>query len=247
MYRGLIPLLNDKYHLIAPDLIGYGFSDAPNHKVFEYTFDNLTRYVQALVDHLEIRRFAIQVFDYGAPVGYRLAMANPEKITAIISQNGNAYEEGLSEGWAVVKKYWAEPSEENRNALRSPSNAEAIQWQYFTGAKDKNLIAPEAYTLDQLFMDRPANEEAQLDLFRDYASNVALYPKFQEYFRIHQPPLLAVWGEHDPYFIPPGAIAFKRDLPEAIVKFYDAGHFALETQLDAIGSEIRRFLDSLLL
>jgi pimeloyl-ACP methyl ester carboxylesterase len=245
MYRQLIPKLSGKYHVIAPDLIGYGFSDAPHYKSFNYTFDNLTKYVQGLIGYLGLKRFAIQVFDYGAPVGYRLAVANPEKITGIISQNGNAYEEGLSEGWASLRKYWNDPSEENRNALRSPSNAAAIQWQYYTGAPDKTLVAPESYTLDQVFMDRKDNAEIQLDLFKDYATNVALYPVFQAYFRKNQPPLLAVWGKNDPYFIPPGAEAFKRDLPDATVKFYDAGHFALETHADEIGAEILSFLDKL--
>jgi pimeloyl-ACP methyl ester carboxylesterase len=245
MYRQLIPRLSEKYRVIAPDLIGFGFSDAPHYKSFDYTFDNLTKYIQGLIDFLGLKRFALQVFDYGAPVGYRLAVANPGKITGIISQNGNAYEEGLSAGWAITKKYWADPSEENRNALRSTDNAAAIQWQYFTGASDKTLVAPEAYTLDQIFLDREDNAEIQLDLFKDYATNVALYPEFQEYFRKYQPPLLAVWGKNDPYFIPPGAEAFKRDLPDAIVKFYDAGHFALETQIDDISTEILDFLGKL--
>jgi pimeloyl-ACP methyl ester carboxylesterase len=245
MYRQLIPRLSEKYHVIAPDLIGFGFSDAPDHSTFNYTFDNLTKYVQGLINHLGLKRFAIQVFDYGAPVGYRLAVANPEKITGIISQNGNAYEEGLSDGWAILKKYWDDPSEANRNALRSPDNAAAIQWQYFTGTPNRSLVAPESYTLDQVFMDRKDNAEIQLDLFRDYATNVALYPAFQEYFRKNQPPLLAVWGDKDPYFIPPGAEAFKRDLPNATVKFYDAGHFALETHLHEIGQEILCFLEKL--
>jgi pimeloyl-ACP methyl ester carboxylesterase len=245
MYRGLIPLLSEKYHVIAPDLIGFGFSDAPHYQSFNYTFDNLTKYTQALIDYLGLDRFALQVFDYGAPVGFRIAVANPEKITGIISQNGNAYEEGLSDGWGILKKYWADPTEENRNNLRSPSNSVAIQWQYFTGADDKNLVAPEAYTLDQIFMDREDNAEIQLDLFKDYASNVALYTTFQEYFRRKQPPFLAVWGENDPYFIPAGAKAFKRDLPNAIIKFYDAGHFALETRLSVIAQEITDFLELL--
>jgi len=245
MYRNLIPLLSEKYHVIAPDLIGFGFSDAPHYQSFEYTFHNLTKYVQALIDHLRLDRFALQVFDYGAPVGYRLAVANPEKITAIISQNGNAYEEGLSEGWGILRKYWDDPSEENRNNLRSPSNAEAIQWQYLTGASDKTLVAPDGYLLDQIFMDRPDNEEIQLDLFKDYASNLALYPTFHEYFRSYQPPLLAVWGDKDPYFLPPGAIAFQRDLPNAVIKFYDAGHFALETHYSEIGQEVLAFLDTI--
>jgi pimeloyl-ACP methyl ester carboxylesterase len=245
MYRQLIPILSGKYHVIAPDLLGFGFSDAPDHTEFSYTFDNLTRYVQGLIDHLGLKRFALQVFDYGAPVGYRLAMTNPEKITGIISQNGNAYEEGLSDGWAILKKYWDDPSEANRNALRSPDNAAAIQWQYFTGAPDKSLVAPESYTLDQVFMDRKDNAEIQLDLFRDYATNLALYPAFQEYFRKNQPPLLAAWGDRGPYFLPPGAKAFKRDLPNATVKFYDAGHFALETHVQEIGQDILDFLGKL--
>lgn len=245
MYRDLIPMLAAKYHIIAPDLIGFGYSDAPHYKSFNYTFDNLTKYVQGLLDLLKVNRFAMQVFDYGAPVGYRLALANPEKITAIISQNGNAYKEGLSSGWSLLEKYWNEPTAENRNSLRVTSTADAIQWQYFTGAPDKSLIAPESYTLDQAFMDRHENEEIQLDLFKDYATNVALYPAFHEYFRKYQPPFLATWGEKDPYFIPAGAEAFKKDLPDAIVKFYNTGHFALETHLNVIGEEILNFLDGL--
>jgi pimeloyl-ACP methyl ester carboxylesterase len=183
MYRNLIPILNKKYHVIAPDLPGFGYSDAPKHTDFTYTFDNLTKYIQGLVDQLGLKRFAIQVFDYGAPVGYRLAVANPEKITGIISQNGNAYEEGLSEGWNPIQKYWAEPTEESRNNLRGMISAAGTQWQYFEGVNDPTLIAPEAYTLDQFFLDREGNDQAQLDLFKDYASNVALYPTFHEYFK----------------------------------------------------------------
>jgi len=245
MYRNLIPLLNTDYHVVAPDLIGFGFSDAPHHSKFTYSFDNLTRYIQGFVDQLGLRKFAIQVFDYGAPVGYRLAMANPEKITAIISQNGNAYEEGLSDGWNPIRKYWMEPSAENRNALKSMTTAEITQWQYFTGVSDKSLVAPESYLLDQFLLDRKDNVELQLDLFKDYASNVALYPAFHQYFKEHQPPFLAVWGDKDPFFLPPGALAFKMDLPNAIVKFYDTGHFALETHFREIGEEIRQFLGSL--
>ena len=245
MYRNLIPLFAEKYHVIAPDLIGFGFSDAPHYKSFDYTFDSLTRYVQGLIDQLELKRFALQVFDYGAPVGYRLAVANPDRITGIISQNGNAYEEGLSGGWDLLRKYWSHPTEDNRNSLRVSSTADSIQWQYFTGVNDKCLVAPESYTVDQIFMDRPENEEIQLDLFKDYASNVALYPTFQKYFREYQPPLLAVWGKNDPYFLPPGAKAFKKDLPKAIVKFYDTGHFALETHGDVIGKDILKFLETL--
>jgi len=245
MYRQLIPILNNNFHVIAPDLIGFGFSDAPHHKTFKYTFDNLTKYVQGLVDQLNLKRFAIQVFDYGAPVGFRLAMANPEKITGIISQNGNAYEEGLSEGWNPIQKYWTDPSEANRNNLKAFTTADATKWQYVHGVSDPSLVAPESYTLDQLLLDRGDNVELQLDLFGDYASNVALYPKFHEYFKKYRPPFLAVWGDKDPFFIPPGAEAFKKDLPKATVKFFDTGHFALETHVREIGAEILKFLSSL--
>lgn len=243
MYRHLIPMLNRDYHVIAPDLIGFGFSDAPHYKEFNYTFDNLAKYVQGLIDQLHLQRFFLQVFDYGAPVGYRLAVANPEKITAIISQNGNAYLEGLSDGWNPIRQYWSDPSEQNRNVLRAFTTPETTQWQYFTGVPDPSLVAPESYSLDQYFLDRKDNKELQLDLFRDYASNVQLYPTFQEYFREHQPPFLAVWGNKDPFFLPAGATAFKNHLPKATVKFYDTGHFALETHVQEIGAEILQFLN----
>jgi pimeloyl-ACP methyl ester carboxylesterase len=245
MFRNLIPILSEKYHVIAPDLPGFGFTDAPNYKEFTYTFDNLTKYIQGFVDQLGLKRFAIYVFDYGAPVGYRLAVANPEKITGIISQNGNAYVEGLSDGWNPIQKYWAEPTEENRNNLRMMAAAGTTQWQYFTGVGDPTLIAPESYSLDQFFLDRDENVELQLDLFKDYASNVALYPKFQQYFREKQPPFLAAWGDKDPFFLPPGAEAFKRDIPNATIKFFDTGHFALETHVNEIGQEILNFLAKL--
>jgi pimeloyl-ACP methyl ester carboxylesterase len=245
MYRNLIPILNEKFHVIAPDLPGFGYSDAPKNTDFSYTFDNLTKYIQGFIDQLGLKRFAIQVFDYGAPVGYRLAVANPEKITGIISQNGNAYVEGLSEGWNPIQKYWAEPSEENRNNLRAFTTIETTKWQYTTGVSDATLVAPEAYTLDQYFLDREGNVDIQLDLFKDYASNVAMYPTFHAYFQKHQPPFLAAWGDKDPFFLPPGAEAFKRNLPNAIVKFYDTGHFALETHVNEIGEEILKFLSQL--
>jgi pimeloyl-ACP methyl ester carboxylesterase len=245
MYRNLIPILNEKYHVIAPDLPGFGFSDAPKHTEFTYTFDNLTKYMQGFVDQLGLKRFAIQVFDYGAPVGYRLALANAEKITGIISQNGNAYEEGLSDGWNPIQKYWAEPTDENRNNLRMMTTLDTTKWQYLTGVSDPSLVAPESYSLDQYFLDREGNVEIQLDLFKDYASNVALYPAFHDYFSKFQPAFLAVWGDKDPFFLPLGAEAFKRDLPKAIVKFYDTGHFALETHVNEIGAEILNFLSQL--
>lgn len=245
MYRNLIPILNKDFHVIAPDLVGFGFSDAPHYQSFEYSFDNLTKYVQGLVDQLGLKKFAIQVFDYGAPVGFRLAAANPEKITAIISQNGNAYVDGLSDGWSPIKKYWMEPTKENRDNLKAMTTLDATRWQYTEGVSDPTLVAPEAYMLDQFLMDRPDNVELQLDLFKDYSKNVAMYPTFHAYFKKYQPPFLAVWGDKDPFFIPPGAKAFKNDLPNAIVKFFDTGHFALETHVQEIGAEILNFLKAL--
>ena len=242
MYRNLIPLLADRYHVIAPDLPGFGFSDAPDRKQYHYTFDNLAGTIDAFTDAVGLKRYAIQVFDYGAPVGWRLAVAHPERITAIISQNGNAYEEGLSSGWNPIQKYWKEPNEANRAALREFLTPESVKWQYTHGAPDETQVAPESYTMDSALLARPGNDEIQLDLFLDYASNVALYPKFQAYFRKEHPPLLAVWGRNDPFFLPPGAEAFKRDNPNAEVHFYDAGHFALETSGNEIAVEIRRFL-----
>ncbi|MCL4641917.1 MAG: alpha/beta hydrolase [Pseudosphingobacterium sp.] len=245
MFRSLIPILADRYHLIAPDLPGFGYSDAPSRTVFTYTFDNLAKTMQAFIDKLNLKRFAIYVFDYGAPTGYRLALANPEKITGIISQNGNAYEEGLGADWGPIQKYWKEDTLENRDALRGFVTLEGTKFQYFSGVSDPSLIAPESYTLDQYFLDRPESDEIQLDLLRDYKNNVALYPSFQEYFRTYQPKLLAVWGNKDPFFLPPGAEAYKRDIPDASVKFYDTGHFALETHVNEIGADILAFLDSL--
>lgn len=245
MYRNLIPMLNVEFHVIAPDLVGFGFSGAPHHTDFPYTFDHLTKYIQGLVDQLGLKKFAIQVFDYGAPVGYRLAVANPEKITAIITQNGNAYEEGLSESWDPIKKYWREPTKENRDNLRAMTTLEMTRWQYLTGVSDPTLVAPESYTLDQFLLSRKDNVELQLDLMRDYANNVAMYPVFHHYFKQYQPPLLAVWGDKDPFFLPAGAKAFIKDLPDAIVKFFDTGHFALETHVTQIGAEIIQFLRSL--
>lgn len=245
MFRDLIPILSDKYHIIAPDLPGFGYSDAPHRTKFTYTFDNLTKTMQSFIDELGLKKFAIYVFDYGAPTGYRLALANPERITGIISQNGNAYIEGLGSDWGPIQKYWEHDTQENRDALRGFVTLEGTKFQYFTGVSDTTLIAPESYTLDQHFLDRPGSDEIQLDLLKDYKSNVALYPKFQEYFRTHKPKLLAVWGNKDPFFLPPGAEAYKRDLPDAIVKLYDTGHFALETHVMEIGNDILEFLATL--
>ena len=242
MFRNLIPALADRYHVVAPDLPGFGFSDAPDRKQFRYTFDHLAKIIANFTDTIGLKSFAIYVFDYGAPVGFRLALAHPERVTAIISQNGNAYEEGLSEGWNPIQKYWKEPTPENRAALREFLKPEATKWQYTHGVQDLTLLAPEAYELDSALLARRGNDEIQLDLFLDYASNVALYPKFQEYFRSQRPPLLAVWGKHDPFFLPPGAEAFKRDNPNAEVHSLDTGHFALETHAQEVAAAIRDFL-----
>ena len=242
MFRNLIPALSDRYHVVAPDLPGFGFSDAPDRQQFPYTFERLAQTIDGFTRTLGLNRYAIYVFDYGAPVGFRLALAHPERITAIISQNGNAYEEGLSQGWNPIQKYWKEPTPENRAALRGFLTPEATKSQYLHGVKDETLVAPEAYQLDSALLARPGNDEVQLDLFLDYASNVALYPRFQEYFRAKQPPLLAVWGKSDPFFLPAGAEAFKRDNPNVEVRFFDTGHFALETHAEEIASAIRDFL-----
>jgi pimeloyl-ACP methyl ester carboxylesterase len=243
MFRDLIPALADRYHVVAPDLPGFGFSDAPDSKQFRYTFDHLADLIGRFVATIGLGRYAIYVFDYGAPVGFRLALRDPERITAIITQNGNAYEEGLSEGWNPIQKYWKQPTGQNRAALRAFLTPEATKWQYLHGVHDETLVAPEAYVLDSALLARSGNDEIQLDLFLDYATNVALYPKFQEYFRTAKPPLLAVWGKNDPFFLPQGAEAFKRDNPAAEVHVYDTGHFALETHYREIGATIVDFLD----
>lgn len=242
MFRNLIPLLADRYHVVAPDLPGFGFSDAPDRAVFRYCFENLGDVIDCFTQVIGLNRYAIYVFDYGAPVGLRLALAHPDRVTAIISQNGNAYEEGLSQGWNPIQRYWKEPSPENRAALRDFLTPEATKWQYSHGVQDPTLLAPEAYELDSALLKRPGNDEIQLDLFLDYASNVALYPKFQDYFRTKRPPLLAVWGKNDPFFLSPGAEAYKRDIPEAEIHFYDTGHFALETHFQEVARVINEFL-----
>jgi pimeloyl-ACP methyl ester carboxylesterase len=242
MFRNLIPKLADNYHLVAPDLPGFGFSDSPPRSEFRYTFENLAKAISAFTEKVGLKRFAVYIFDYGAPVGLRMALAHPERIAAVISQNGNAYEEGLSEGWNPIQKYWKEPNAANRAALRDFLMPAATKWQYTHGVADPSLIAPESYTLDSALLARPGNDEIQLDLFLDYASNVALYPKFQEYFRKQRSPLLAVWGQKDPFFLPAGAKAFARDNPNAEIQFFDTGHFALETHADEIGTAIQSFL-----
>jgi pimeloyl-ACP methyl ester carboxylesterase len=242
MFRNLIPLLADRFHIVAPDLPGFGFTDAADRSHFEYTFDNLAKVIDGFTQAVDLKRYAIYVFDYGAPVGFRLALAHPERITAIISQNGNAYEEGLSQGWNPIQAYWREPTQKNRTALRDFLKPETTKSQYTHGVTEESLIAPESYTLDSALLARPGNDEIQLDLFLDYASNVALYPDFQAYLRTHRPPLLAVWGKNDPFFLPPGAEAFKRDVPNAEVRFYDTGHFALETHGAEIAAAVGEFL-----
>ncbi len=243
MFRNLIPELAGEYRVVAPDLPGFGFSDAPDHKSFQYTFEHLAEIIGEFTEQVELKKFALYVFDYGAPVGLRLALKHPERIAALISQNGNAYEEGLSDGWSPIRAYWTNPSSENREALRQLFAREGTVFQYTTGVKDPDRqIAPEAIALDQALLDRPQSAEIQLDLFGNYQTNVKLYPKFQEYFRTHQPPTLAVWGKNDPFFLPPGAEAYWRDNPAAKVVFYDTGHFALETHAAEIGEEIRQFL-----
>ncbi len=239
MFRDLIPPLADRYHIIAPDLPGFGQSDAPKGR---NTFDSIAETIDRFTEVVGFDRYAIYVFDYGAPTGFRLAVKHPERITAIISQNGNAYEEGLSEGWNPIQAYWRDASEENRNALKAFLQPDATARQYTHGVPDASKVSPDGYSLDSFYLARLGAEKVQLDLFGDYKSNVALYPTFQAYFRTHKPRLLAIWGKHDPFFLPPGAEAYRRDIPEAIVKMLDTGHFALETHAAEIAAEIRTFL-----
>jgi pimeloyl-ACP methyl ester carboxylesterase len=242
MFRELIPRLATRYRLIALDLPGFGFTEVPPARNYKYSFDAIARTVEAFVDALGLKRYALYIFDYGAPTGLRLAAAHPERVTAIISQNGNAYEEGLGDAWDPIRKYWAEPTPQNRDALRQFLTIDGTRWQYTHGVANAETVAPESYTLDQALLDRPGVKEIQLDLFLNYSTNVALYPMFQRYFREHRPPLLAIWGKNDPFFIPPGAEAFRRDIPNAVVEFLDTGHFALETHVDEIAAAIDRLL-----
>ncbi len=241
-YRELIPRLADKYRVIAPDLPGFGFTVIPEARRYEYTFDSLAKTMLAFTDALHLTKYAMYVFDYGAPTGFRMAMQRPERVTAIISQNGNAYEEGLGDAWQPIQRYWREPTLDHRNAIRAGLTLEGLRHEYSVGIPDPTLIKPEGYTLDAALLARPGNVDIQLDLFLDYANNVKLYPKFQEYFRSAKPPLLAIWGKFDPYFIPPGAEAFRRDIPNATIQFLDTGHFALETHLEEVVSAMRGFL-----
>jgi pimeloyl-ACP methyl ester carboxylesterase len=243
MFRELIPRLANDYRVIAPDLPGFGFTEVPEDREYIYSFDRLAATLNAFTQALKIRRYALYVFDYGAPTGLRFAMAHPDRVTAIISQNGNAYEEGLADAWAPIRKYWAEPSPENRELLRQNIlTFEGTRWQYTHGVSQPDSVPPESYTLDAALLERPGNKDIQLDLFRDYASNVKLYPAFQDYFRKAQPPFLAIWGKNDPFFLPAGAEAFRRDMPAARVEFLDTGHFALETHVVEIAAAMKEFL-----
>jgi pimeloyl-ACP methyl ester carboxylesterase len=242
MFRDLIPLLADKFHIVAPDLPGFGLSDMPPREKFNYTFDNLARVIERFTEIIGFDRFALYVFDYGAPTGFRMAVRHPDRITAIISQNGNAYEEGLSDGWTPIRAYWEDPSQANRKALRTFLAPETTHWQYTHGVPDPTTVSPDGQNLDNYYLARPGADEVQLDLFGDYKSNVALYPTFQQYFRTHKPPFLAAWGKNDPFFLPTGAEAFKREMPDAVVRFFDTGHFALETHAYEIADSIHDFL-----
>jgi pimeloyl-ACP methyl ester carboxylesterase len=243
MFRNLIPQLADDYHVIAPDLPGFGFSDAPGHNVFQYTFENMAKMMGDFVEQIGLKKFAIYIFDYGAPTGLRMALRFPDRISAIITQNGNAYVEGLSQDWAPVQAYWEKPTPANRDALRKLQTLETTRWQYYHGVTNPEThIAPEAILLDQTLLDRPQSAEIQLDLIGDYKTNVELYPKFQDFFRQYHSPTLAVWGKNDPFFLPAGAEAYKKDNPQTKVVFYDTGHFALETHAAEIGAEIQSFL-----
>jgi pimeloyl-ACP methyl ester carboxylesterase len=239
MFRDLIPLLAEHYHIVAPDLPGFGLSELPGRGL---TFDRIAATIDRFTEVVGFDRYALYVFDYGAPTGFRLAVKHPERVTAVISQNGNAYVEGLSEGWNPIRAYWENNSQANREALRQFLKPEATIWQYTHGVSDAAAVSPDGYSLDNYYLSRPGVAEVQLDLFGDYKSNVALYPRFQEYFRTQRPPLLAAWGKNDPFFLPAGAEAFKRDIPDATVRLFDTGHFALETHAVEIAVVIREFL-----
>lgn len=243
MFRDLFARLADRYHLIAPDLPAFGFTEAPDRGDYAYTFDQLAETIGQFTEALGLDAYALMVHDYGAPVGWRLALTHPQRITAIISQNGNAYEEGLGKAWAPIQKYWRDPTPENCSALSDFPTPASIKWQYLEGVTDPSRVSPDGYSLEGMQVLRPGNAEIQLDLLLDYASNVKMYPLFQQYFREYQPPLLAVWGKHDPFFMTAGAEAWKRDIPEAEINFYDTGHFALETHAREIGDDVREFLD----
>jgi pimeloyl-ACP methyl ester carboxylesterase len=243
MYRDLIPRLAAQYRVIAPDLPGFGFTSVPDGRNYTYSFDALAQTMAAFVDQLGLKRYALYVFDYGAPVGFRLAVKYPERVSALISQNGNAYEEGLGDAWGPIRKYWADPSKENRKTVHDAIlHFEGTKFQYVHGVTNPDAIAPESYTLDAALLERPGQKDIQLDLFLDYQSNIKLYPTFQKFFREFQPPTLAIWGKNDPFFTPPGADAYKRDNPKAVVTMLDTGHFALETHVEVIAEAMLELL-----
>jgi pimeloyl-ACP methyl ester carboxylesterase len=244
MFRDLIPLLQDRFRLVAPDLPGFGQTKAPPRGQFAYTFDNLAGVIDRFTRALGLSRYGLYVFDYGAPTGFRLASAHPERITAIVSQNGNAYKEGLGPMWALFQRYWQDPTPQNREACRATLTPKVTISQYTTGS-DPTLMAPDGYELDVAYLGRPGQDEIQLDFIYDYRTNIAAYPIWQKYFREKQPPMLGVWGRNDPFFLPAGAEAFKRDLPAAEISFVDAGHFALETRAREIAERMVAFLGRL--
>ena len=242
MFRDLIPELADRYHVVAPDFPGFGMTEQPTRDEFSYTFENLADVISRFTEKLGLHKFAIYVFDYGAPVGLRLAVKHPERITAIVTQNGNAYLEGVSDAFAPVMAYWKEPTQSNRDALRGFLTPQTTLFQYTHGVADPALVSPDGRNLDDFYLARPGNDEIQLDLLLDYQSNLSMYDAIQAYLRRHQPPVLAVWGKNDPFFVPAGAEAFKRDIPSADIRFVDSGHFALETHASEIGAAMREFL-----
>lgn len=242
MFRDLIPELTERYHIVAPDLPGFGMTEQPSRDKFTYSFDNIAKVVGRFTEEIGLSKFAIYVFDYGAPVGFRLAVRHPERISAIITQNGNTYLDGLSEAFVPIRAYWNDPTEANRDALRALLTPATTLFQYTHGVPDPSMVSPDGRNLDDFYLARPGNDEIQLDLFLDYRSNVALYGTIQAYLRQHKPPVLAMWGKNDPFFIPPGAEAFRRDVPAADIRFVDSGHFALETHAPEIGAAIRDFL-----
>ena len=245
MFRDLIPQLSDKFHVIAPDYVGFGYSDAPDVKEFEYTFDNLAAHVEELLfKNLGLKQFSIYVQDYGAPIGYRIASKHPEAIQGIVVQNGNAYAEGIGGAFDPMKPFWANRNSETEKPVRQLLTKDMTISQYTHGVKDPSRISPDSYTLDQLFLDRPGNAEVQLNLLHNYQSNVALYDQWHEYFRKRQPRMLIVWGTNDPFFTVEGAKAYKKDLPNAEMHLIETGHFALEDSSAFIAEHIREFLTS---
>ena len=239
MFRNLIPWLAAHYRVIAPDLPGFGFTEVPEARGYSYSFDNLAITLGHFVDALKLTRYALYVFDYGAPVGFRLAVAQPQRVSALVSQNGNAYLEGLGDAWAPIRAYWAEPTAANREVIRNAVlSLEGTRYQYLHGVEKPERVAPESWMLDLLLMQRPGNDDIQLDLFLDYRNNLTLYPQFQAFLKAAQVPTLVIWGKHDPFFIPPGAHAYKTDNPNAVVELLDTGHFALETHAEHIAQRI---------